>query len=130
MAPNNIEGWELDPIQEDLLYRYSKAIGQSYLTIDIDVTKPPQDLWGVIIDPRNLENVIDIIYDQGSQRWKSIIHVHGTFGRFSSMLRDGPRINQEFDTAADLAEFLVNLANEINRTSWETVKNLVVLDFT
>ena len=129
MTPNIIEGWELNPIQKDLLYRYRKTIGQNELIIDINVTKSPLDLWGQVIDPQNLENSIDIIYDQAYQRWGSIVHVHDIYGKFSSIQKSGPRIDQIFDTATDLAEFLVNLANEINRTSWETVKNKAVLDF-
>jgi len=130
MTPSIIEGWELDTIQEDLLYRYEKTIGQNVLTIDINVTKSPQDLRGHIEDPQKLENSIAIIYDQAYQRWGSIVHVHGTHGKLSSMQKPGPRIDQNFDTVADLAEFLVKLANEINRTSWENVKNRAVLTFT
>jgi len=128
MMPRTIEGWELEIIQKDLLYRHVKTIGQKELKIDINVERPPKDLWGSIEDLQNLENRIDITYDQWDQRWKST--VHDMQSKFSSVQRPGPRINQDFDTSADLAEFLVKLADEIARTSWETVKNLPELEFT
>jgi hypothetical protein len=130
MTPSTIEGWEIETMQEDLLYRYSKTIGQNELTIDINVKKSPKNPWGRIEDPQNSENSIDITYDQVYQKWVSNVHVHGTCGKHSSMQKPGPRIDQNFDTAADLAEFLVNLADEIDRTSWENVKKQAVLTFT
>jgi len=46
-----------------------------------------------------------------------------------SSIISGPSIDQSFDTAEDLARFLVNLANEITSSSWEKVKSKPVLAF-
>jgi hypothetical protein len=114
MTPRVIEGWDLKVIQEDRLYRQRKTIGQNELHLDIFGMQ--NSLWGCIEDYQYpLENCIDIIYDQGTQRWESRIC--------------GPRIGQSFDTAEDLARFLVNLANEITSSSWEKVKSKPVLAF-
>jgi hypothetical protein len=85
-------------------------------------------LWGCIEDNQYpLENCIDIIYDQGTLRWES--RICGKRMNNVSSIISGPRIDQSFDTAEDLARFLVNLANEITSSSWEKVKSKPVLAF-
>jgi hypothetical protein len=126
MTPRVIEGWDLKVIQEDRLYRHRKTIGQKELHLDIFGMQ--NSLWGCIEDYQYpLENCIDIIYDQGTQRWES--RICGKRMNNVSSIISGPRIGQSFDTAEDLARFLVNLANEITSSSWEKVKSKPVLAF-
>jgi len=130
MKPSIIDGWYLEPIQKDRLYRYKKFIGQNVLTIDVDINEPiksQKGLWGQIQNTQNIEHSIDIIYDPARDDWVSV--VFDMPEKFLSIQRPGPRVDLKIDTVADLADFLVKLADEIMKTSWEAVRSRATLEF-
>ena len=111
MAPGTINGWE----SPKFITQYNKTIDKTEL--EIRTYESQRKFEGRIEDNRNPNNWLEIFYDHDLDKWRYMVP-----GKLpNASIKRGRIIAQKIKTAEDLAELMVELAEEIKDKCWSDV---------